>query len=111
MALRSEWKLPPYSHHISIRARSHNYHDVFVFLEKAKSFASQSLPAEVAIQGPITAAMEKKAGQFRAYILLIADQRGMLTQHLDLCLSHIENLKEARKVKWSVDVDPIDNFI
>jgi len=111
LALRSEWKLPPYSHHISIRARSHNYHDVFVFLEKAKSFASQSLPAEVTIQGPITAAMEKKAGQFRAYILLIADQRGMLTQHLDLCLSHIENLKEAKKVKWSVDVDPIDNFI
>lgn len=111
LALRAEWKLPPYAHHISIRARSHDHRDVFAFLEKAKSLTSQSLPAEVSIQGPITAAMEKKAGQFRAYILLIADQRGILTQHLDLCLSHIESLKEARKVKWSIDVDPIDNFI
>jgi len=111
LAARSEWKLPPYTHHIAIRARSQNNHDVFVFLEKVKSLCTQLLPDNVIIQGPINAAMEKKAGQFRAFILLIIDQRGAFTQHIDYCLEHIETLKEARPVKWSVDVDPIDNFV
>ncbi len=111
LAARSEWKLPPYTHHIAIRARSQKNHDVFVFLEKVKSVCVKLLPQNIIIQGPINAAMEKKAGQFRAFILLVIDQRGACTQHIDYCLQHIDTLKEARSVKWSVDVDPIDNFV
>ena len=74
---REEWKLPPFSHHIAIRARSQNSDDLFVFLEAVANTARQMLPAEISIQGPITPAMEKKAGQFRAFILLVADQRGL----------------------------------
>ena len=107
---RLEWCLPPYTHHIAIRARSHNQHDLFNFLDKVKALANKLLPDDINIQGPISATMEKKAGQFRAFILLTMKQRGAFTQHIDHCLSHIESLKETQQVRWSVDVDPIDNF-
>lgn len=108
---RREWNLPPFSHHIAIRARSQNNHDVFLFLDKVKTLTTQLLPGEIHIQGPITAAMEKKAGQFRAFILLSMDRRGSFTSQIDSCLAAIDSLKEARQVRWSVDVDPIDNFM
>ncbi len=107
---RENWKLPPFSHHIAIRARSQNSTDLFVFLERVADIARQLLPAEVSVQGPIVPSMEKKAGQFRAFILLVANQRGLFSQSIDACLNHIEILPETRKVRWSIDVDPIDNF-
>jgi primosomal protein N' (replication factor Y) (superfamily II helicase) len=107
---RENWKLPPYSHHIAIRARSQSSADLFVFLERVAEIARQMLPAEVSVQGPIVPSMEKKAGQFRAFILLVASQRGLFSRSIDACLNHIETLAETRKVRWSIDVDPIDNF-
>ncbi len=111
LALRSEWKLPPYTYHIAIRARSHNSGDLLTFLDKAKSLSAQLLPDEITVQGPINASMEKKAGQYRAFILLTMNRRGIYTQHINDCLTQLDSLKAAKKVKWSIDVDPIDNFI
>jgi primosomal protein N' (replication factor Y) len=107
---REEWKLPPYSHHIAIRARCQNSDDLFVFLEEIARIARKMLPTEVSIQGPIVPSMEKKAGQYRAFILLVANQRGLFSQSIDAYLNHIETLTQTRKVRWSIDVDPIDNF-
>lgn len=107
---RAEWKLPPFTHHISIRARSLNQSALFDFLDQLAHSARTQLPKEISVQGPITPIMEKKAGQFRAFILLVFDKRGSLTQAIDAWLNHIETLSETRKVRWSVDVDPMDNF-
>lgn len=107
---RETWRLPPYSHHIAIRARSQNNDDLFVFLEKIAAIARQMLPEQVSIQGPIVPAMEKKAGQFRAFLLLVADHRGSFSRSIESYLNHIDTVSESRKVRWSIDVDPIDNF-
>ena len=107
---REEWKLPPYSHHIAIRARSQNNQDLYIFLDKVATTARQMLPSEISIQGPIVPSMEKKAGHYRAFILLVAAKRGLFSQSIDACLNHIETLAETRKVRWSIDVDPMDNF-
>ncbi len=107
---RETWKLPPYSHHIAIRARCQNNTDLFVFLEKIADIAHQTLPKQVSVQGPIVPSMEKKAGQFRAFLLLVANQRGLFSQSIESFLNTIETLSESRKVRWSIDVDPIDNF-
>ena len=107
---RETWKLPPYSHHIAIRARCQNNTDLFVFLEKIADIAHQMLPKQVSVQGPIVPSMEKKAGQFRAFLLLVANQRGLFSQSIESFLNTIETLSESRKVRWSIDVDPIDNF-
>lgn len=111
LALRKEWNLPPFSYHLAIRARCYNYQDLYTFLDQAKSLCAQSLPSDIAIQGPINAAMEKKAGQYRAFILLIMNQRGVFAKQIRHCLTQLDALTTGKKVKWSIDVDPIDNFI
>ena len=107
---RKDWKLPPYSHHIAIRARSQNNSDLSAFLETIANTAKQTLPPEITIQGPIIPSMEKKAGQYRAFILLVASHRGLFSRSLDAWLNQIETLPQTRKVRWSIDVDPMDNF-
>ena len=66
------------------------------------------MPAGVSVQGPISPAMEKRAGQYRAFILLSAARRGLFAKQLRHCLDQIEALSQARKVRWAVDVDPCD---
>ena len=107
---RSEWQLPPFSHQISLRARAQKSTLVYEFLERIKHIAVRSIPEDIKILGPISPSMERKAGQYRAFLLLISKQRGMITRYLDHWLSQIEQLPEAKKVRWSVDVDPMDSF-
>jgi len=58
--------------------------------------------------GPVSSPIEKKAGKFRGQLLLLNTNRKELHQFLDkLCLI-IKNTNKTSKVKWSLDVDPID---
>ena len=56
--------------------------------------------------GPVPAPMEKKAGVFRAHLLLKSGQRPALQRFLTEWLVLITALPEAKKVRWSIDVDP-----
>jgi primosomal protein N' (replication factor Y) len=58
--------------------------------------------------GPLPAPMEKRAGKFRAQLQISAQQRPLLQQLLAGLCPQIEALREARSVRWSVDVDPQD---
>ncbi|MEM8844062.1 MAG: primosomal protein N' [Pseudomonadota bacterium] len=107
---REEWQLPPYSYQISLRARGQTSANVYNFLERIKVIAKQIIPNNIQIQGPISPTMERKAGQYRAFILLTSKQRGSISKYLDAWFEKIEQLPEAKKVRWSIDVDPIDSF-
>ena len=50
--------------------------------------------------------MEKKAGVFRAHLLLKSGQRPALQRFLTEWLALIAALPEAKKVRWAIDVDP-----
>jgi primosomal protein N' (replication factor Y) len=52
--------------------------------------------------------MEKRAGRFRAQLLIRTGSRAALQQLLTRLCPAIEGLRTARKVRWSVDVDPQD---
>ena len=54
--------------------------------------------------------IEKKAGQIRAFILLTSNQRISTTRELERSILEIEALSNARKVRWSIDVDAMDNY-
>ena len=51
--------------------------------------------------------MERRAGRYRAHLLLQASQRGPLQRLLAVALPELGELKQARRVRWSVDVDPV----
>ena len=65
---------------------------------------------EVDILGPVPSPMERRAGRYRAQLLLQSTQRPALHALLQQWVTQVEGLKSARQVRWSVDVDPIDMF-
>jgi primosomal protein N' (replication factor Y) len=54
------------------------------------------------------AVMERRAGKYRYQLLLQADKRVDLHRLLGPWTMQLNKLPEARKVRWSLDVDPVD---
>jgi primosomal protein N' (replication factor Y) len=66
------------------------------------------LAKDVELLGPVPAPMERRAGRFRAQLLVQSRQRQALHGFLDAWIERLWQLKAARKVRWSLDVDPQD---
>jgi primosomal protein N' (replication factor Y) len=64
----------------------------------------------VDVWGPVPATMERRAGRFRAQLLLQSERRGDLQRLLSTLVRQLEQSREARQVRWSVDVDPVDTY-
>ena len=54
--------------------------------------------------------MPRRAGYQRSQLLLSATERRVLHVVLDAALPAIHTLPEARKVRWSLDIDPVDLY-
>ena len=54
--------------------------------------------------------MERRAGRYRAQLLVQTTQRGELQQLLKWWIPKFETQKSARRVRWSIDVDPVDMY-
>jgi primosomal protein N' (replication factor Y) len=105
---RKDFQLPPYVFHISLRARASHIEAVQNFLIEAKNLAGNIFPPDIKVQGPIIPVMEKKAGQYRAFLLLTRTQRGQYTQIINQWIEQLAQQKTANRVHWSIDVDPIE---
>lgn len=101
---------PPFSRLALLRASAIRREDAHNFLDSARQSAENAGIEGVRILGPVSAPMERKAGRFRAQLLLQSRQRQSLHQLLAILRQTLESAKVARKVRWSVDVDPIELF-
>ena len=108
---RSLAGLPPFSHFALVRTESTQAETGMQFLQHALQAADQLEAAEgVQFLGPVPAPMERRAGRWRAQLLLQAQSRGALHRLLEAWIGSLESLPAARKVRWSLDVDPMDLF-
>ena len=109
LAERRMAALPPFSHQVLIRAESTKASDPLAFLEQATAIG-QTLPGaeDVEFWGPVPAPMERRAGRVRAHLLIQAMQRQALHRWLGPWVERLSELPEARRVRWSVDVDPME---
>ena len=97
--------LPPFSYQALLRSDDHQIENVRAFLNQAK----QCFPAgETMVYGPFPAMMERRSGRTRWYLLVQAGKRSILHRQLDAWVPQLHKLPSARKVRWSVDVDPQD---
>ena len=80
------------------------------FLEKALQLARTHAIPGVMLLGPVPAPMERRAGRFRAQLLLQSEQRAPLHHLLSSWAVQLEALKEGRRVRWSLDIDPVDMY-
>ncbi len=68
------------------------------------------LPAGVFVSEAVPAPMEKRAGRYRAQLLMQSASRQSLHQYQHQLISCIANSKQQNNVRWSLDVDPIDLY-
>ena len=106
-------QLPPFSYQALIRAESLNATQAENFLTLCKQTLNQiaqnnKVSDRLLILGPIAASMERRAGKYRFQLLIQSEQRVLVTKTLNIALTHFEKIPEGRKVRWSIDVDPID---
>jgi len=105
--------LPPYSFQALLRAESDNATLAESFLGLCKQIITQitqlnKIDTRLMVLGPIPASMERRAGKYRFQLLLQADHRALISKTLHQALPALDKLPEGRKVRWSIDVDPID---
>jgi primosomal protein N' (replication factor Y) len=52
--------------------------------------------------------MERKDGRYRAQLIFRATQRAPLHRLVSRALAFLRQLPDARRVRWSIDVDPLE---
>ncbi len=102
---------PPFTYLALLRAEAHGAKIPLTFLQEVKAIALRLNPKQQCLlMGPVPALMERKAGSFRAMLLFQAPSRQLLQQWLTTLLPHLTNLKSKSRVRWSMDVDPLETF-
>jgi len=110
LAEREAARLPPASHIALLRAEATDATLPVDFLDRVRRRLGDPGTTDVEVWGPVPAGMERRAGHYRAQLLLQSDRRGSLQRVLAALVRELEQDKAARKVRWSVDVDPADMF-
>ena len=110
LAERKQALLPPFSYHALLRAQAGNPNLPLAFLQAAATLAKTYKSGNTQILGPVPAPMEKRAGLYRYQLLFQSNKRSDLQCCLTELIANIDNIKQAKKVRWSLDVDPVDLF-
>lgn len=100
---QSSW--PPFARIALLRAEASTQDEPLKFLHAARATATTYAIHGVKLLGPAPAPMERRAGRFRAQLLLHAPSHSPLQKFLSGWLTAIASLPEARRVRWSIDVD------
>ncbi len=106
--------LPPFAHLALLRGEAHKPGQAEDFLDQACDEAEHLLEelqlSGIELLGPVPAPMERRAGRYRAQLLLQANARAPLHRLMSVWLQRLEQFPGGRAVRWSLDVDPIDLF-
>ena len=110
LAERREAGYPPYAHFALLRAESPKSGAALNFLRAAYAAGSRLGAQGVTLHEPLPAPMERRAGRFRAQLLAQSAKRGALHEFLERWLEKLPALSQARRARWSLDVDPQDMY-
>jgi primosomal protein N' (replication factor Y) len=100
---------PPFAHLALLRAEAKHADPPAAFLQASRELLQQTqVPLD--LSGPLPAPMPRRAGYQRAQLLLSTSDRRAMHGALDHALPGIYALPPARKVRWSLDVDPMDLY-
>ena len=108
LAERREAQWPPYSRLALVRAESTRREAAQAFLGTLAERIGEWDLAGLTVMGPAPAPRERVAGRYRAQLLLQSEQRAPLHRALARLRPDLETWPEARRVRWSIDVDPVD---
>lgn len=107
---REQAHWPPFARVAVLRAEAAGREAPVEFLDHAKKLAEGCGVGGIEILGPAAAPMERRAGHYRAQLLLHAPSHGPLQRLLARWVPLLEETPSARKVRWAIDVDPLELF-
>lgn len=111
LAERREAGMPPFRHMALVRAESVHRDAPVRFLERVREQAVDTDCADgVELLGPAPAPMERRAGRYRAQLMLLATRRADLHRMLAAVVPGFDKLGASARVRWSLDVDPVDEY-
>ncbi|MCP5418563.1 MAG: primosomal protein N' [Chromatiaceae bacterium] len=103
---RRQAQLPPFSFQALLRAEAHQKEQALEFLEQSAVEGGELGLEQVELLGPVSAPMERRAGRYRFQLLLQSHKRSALQIFLAAWVTRIAANRLARRVRWSIDVDP-----
>jgi primosomal protein N' (replication factor Y) len=109
LAERAAARWPPYAYIALLRASAVDASQAQRFLGEARAAGErvgQKLP--VRLLGPVDASMARRAGRHHAQLLIESAARGALQAFLSAWVPVVEQLADAARVRWALDVDPLD---
>ncbi|MBV8043063.1 primosomal protein N' [Pluralibacter sp.] len=110
LAERQTLQLPPWTSHVLIRAEDHDNQQAPLFLQQLRNLlqASPLADEKLWLLGPVPALAPKRGGRWRWQIVLQHPSRLRLQHVLSGAMALVNTLPASRKVKWVLDVDPIE---
>lgn len=110
LAEREQSRWPPFTRLALLRSAAHRQDDAIHFLQRAADQLALQPVESMRVLGPVNAPMARKAGRYRAQLLIQSSDRKSLHSRLAQLRQILEAEPSARKVRWSIDVDPIELF-
>jgi primosomal protein N' (replication factor Y) len=107
---REETRWPPFTWLALLRSAAHRKEDAHALLDAARRHIEDLQTEYLRVLGPVDAPMARRAGRYRAQLLIQSSDRRRLHEVLANLRPALENDPVARKVRWSIDVDPIELF-
>jgi primosomal protein N' (replication factor Y) (superfamily II helicase) len=106
LAEREAAHWPPFGRLAVLRASTRSSSGALEFLAAARALS----PAARAVRllGPVAAAMARRAGRHHAQLLIESAERAALHRFIDDWLPQVERLARAQRVRYALDIDPID---
>ena len=102
---RELYALPPYTYMLLVRARALRQELTHRFLQEIKSSMQHADTFGLNLFGPIPANLERKAGMYQSLLVVIASSRRAMHKHwAELIQQH----PLAKRVRWSIEVDPLE---
>lgn len=107
---RKQANLPPFSHQALLRVSALDKQPPQQLLNHISSLLRAEHQGETEILGPVASPMARKAGNYRYQLLFQSNNRRDLHKLLAWLVSEIETVKAVKKVRWSLDIDPVDLY-
>jgi len=105
LAERHAAALPPATALAMLRAEAHHIEPARAFLQDAARAMDQP---GIEVSGPIPAILSRRGGYWRFQLWLQSASRRALLAALPAWLARLRSLPQARRVRWHLDMDPLD---
>jgi len=104
---RQQMQFPPYVFMALLRAEARDFNLVQKFLSYAFRVARE-LNTKAVVYDPIRPQMERLKGMERGYVLMQAGSRGVMQALLCKLMTQLRGHSTSVKVRWAIDVDPLE---